>query len=145
MYIGVDPGCNDVPDPIAPIDIRLLSLDPTLIPMSSQFITISGPIFIFIPLMSPIFPSAGMLCISCFCDAGEGLACGICMPGMLFMSICCCGVGDACGESEGVGLICIPGILPMSICPGVAGGDGDGVGDGPMSIPFISSCLGFAV
>jgi len=33
----------------------------------------------------------------------------------------------------------------MSICPGVAGGDGDGVGDGPMSIPFISSCLGFAV
>jgi len=32
----------------------------------------------------------------------------------------------------------------MSIVPGVAVGEGAGVGVGPMSMPFISSCLGFA-
>src|SRR4051794_36172585 len=69
------------------------------------------------------------------------------MPGMLFISICCCGVGDACGDGDGDGdgLICIPGILSISIVPGVAVGDGNGVGDGSTSMPFIPSCLGFAV
>src|SRR5258706_448512 len=52
MCIGPDDGCHEVPDPIAPMDMRLVSLDPTRMPMSFPFITINGPIFIFIPPVS---------------------------------------------------------------------------------------------
>src|SRR5438445_405962 len=86
MCIGPDDGCHDVPDPIAPIDMRFLSLDPTRIAMSLSLITINGPIFI--DPMPGILPMPGMFCI----PPGDGLAPGICLcipdmfiPGM-FMS-----------------------------------------------------------
>jgi hypothetical protein len=46
MCIGPDDGCQEVPDPIAPIDMTFESLDPTRMPMSLPDITISGPRFI---------------------------------------------------------------------------------------------------
>ena len=58
MCIGPDEGCHDVPDPIAPIDMMLLSLEPTRMPMSLPDITMSGPMFIEpVPDMSmPLMP-----------------------------------------------------------------------------------------
>ena len=86
MCIGPDDGCHDVPDPIAPMDMRVLSLDPTRIAISFPFITINGPRFIFIPpmFMPGIWPIG----------LPEGLApgIGIFIPGIL---ICVC--GDAPG------------------------------------------------
>lgn len=81
MCIGPDDGCQVVPDPIAPIEIMLVSLDPTRMPMSLPFITINGPMFIFIPPISmpgiaPIGLDEGLaiglaegigMCISIFC------------------------------------------------------------------------------
>jgi hypothetical protein len=48
MYIGADEGCQDVPLPIAPIDVTLLPLEPTRMPISPPLpdITSSGPISI---------------------------------------------------------------------------------------------------
>ena len=46
MCIGPDEGCHEVPDPIAPIDEMLFSLEPTRTPMSFADMTISGPMFI---------------------------------------------------------------------------------------------------
>ena len=43
MYIGPDAGCQEVPEPIWPIDMMLVSFEPTLMPMSSPFITINEP------------------------------------------------------------------------------------------------------
>jgi hypothetical protein len=58
MCIGPD---QVVPDPIAPMDIMLVSLDPTRMPISLPFITINGPIFIFIPPVSmPGIPPMGL-------------------------------------------------------------------------------------
>jgi hypothetical protein len=34
IYIGPDEGCHDVPEPIAPMDITFVSLEPTLIRLS---------------------------------------------------------------------------------------------------------------
>jgi hypothetical protein len=57
MCIGPDDGCHEVPDPIAPMDMMLVSRDPTRMPMSFSFMTINGPI-----LMAPL-PIAGILSI----------------------------------------------------------------------------------
>src|SRR5215212_2987537 len=46
MFIGPDAGCQDVPDPIAPMGITLCALEPTRTPIPSSDITISGPMFI---------------------------------------------------------------------------------------------------
>src|SRR5947209_440713 len=46
MCIGPDEGCQLVPDPIAPIDMTLVSLDPTRMPTSLPDMTISGPMLI---------------------------------------------------------------------------------------------------
>ena len=83
MCIGPDDGCQVVPDPIAPMDIVLVSLDPTRMAISFPFITINGPIFMFIPPMSMpgIWPMG----------LADGLADGIGM----FM----CGCGDAEGDA----------------------------------------------
>ena len=85
MCIGADEGCHDVPEPIAPIGIRFVSLNPTRMLMSLPFMTISGPMFIepipgmpFIPPMAP----------------GEGLAPGI---GIFIPGIFIGGCGDAPG------------------------------------------------
>ena len=69
MCIGPDDGCQAVPDPIAPIDIRFVSLDPTRMLMSFSVVTINGPMFIVMPPMS----------IPGICDIGlaDGLADGI--------------------------------------------------------------------
>jgi hypothetical protein len=68
MYIGADEGCQDVPDPMAPIDIEFFSLNPTRIPMSSPFINTSGPMFILVPA---VFISGIWLAVG---DAvGEGI------------------------------------------------------------------------
>ncbi len=69
MCIGPDDGCHEVPDPIAPIDITFVSLEPTRMPISFAVITISGPMFIFIPPMS--IPGI------CLIGLAEGLAEGI--------------------------------------------------------------------
>ena len=52
MCIGPDDGCHEVPDPIAPIDMTFVSLEPTRMPMSFPNITINGPMFIFGPAIS---------------------------------------------------------------------------------------------
>src|SRR5919199_2467200 len=57
------------------------------------------------------------------CGAGVGDPAGICIPGMLCMSIFC---GDAAGVGEAVG-ICMPGMCSTGCCP--AAGEGAGVGD----------------
>ena len=95
MCIGPDDGCQDVPDPIAPIDMMFVSLDPTRMPMSLSIMTIKGPIFIE-PISIPGMPSIA---------PGAGLAVGICIPGMF---ICVCGEAD--GEGDVCG-ICIPGMF----------------------------------
>src|SRR6266542_4003043 len=81
MCIGPDDGCHEVPDPIAPIEMMFVSLEPTRTPISFAIITISGPMFIDpIPC---ILSMPGMFCIA----PGEGLACGtgMFMPGMFAM------------------------------------------------------------
>jgi len=120
MCIGADDGCQEVPEPIAPIDMMFVSLEPTRIPISLPDITISGPMFISpvpdlrsMPFISPIALGEGLaagigIFISIFPGkaAGEGAAIGI------FISIC---EGEACavGEGEAAG-ICIPGIFICS-------------------------------
>ena len=120
MCIGPDEGCHEVPDPIAPIDMMFVSLDPTRMPRLWPFITINGPMFMFIPPMStpgiaPMGLGIGLdegladgsrmfMSIFCWGDAcGFGEDAGICMPGM-----CVCVCGDAEGDA---GCICIPGIF----------------------------------
>ena len=46
MFIRDDAGCQDVPDPIRPIGIRLLRLFPTRTNISSFCTTTSSPMFI---------------------------------------------------------------------------------------------------
>ena len=76
MCIGVDAGSQEVPEPICPIDITFVSLDPTRIPISSPDITINGPIFIE-PI--PVAFEGDLFAV------GDGLA-----PGMgVFISIFC--------------------------------------------------------
>src|SRR2546430_13466943 len=108
MCIGPDDGCQVVPEPIAPMDMMFVSLDPTRIPMSLPFITISGPMFIELipgvlsmPFIPPISP-------------GEGLAIGIGM--FIWCSGAACGFGEAAG-------IFIPRVI---LCDGP--GEGDAVG-----------------
>jgi hypothetical protein len=138
--MGPDDGSQVVPDPIAPIDIMLVSLDPTRMPMSFPFMTISDPIFIepipdmlsmcFIPPISTGEGLAMGIGMFIFCSGeacGFGEAVGICIPG-IFICVCGDAEGDACG-------ICIPGIL-ICVC-----GDGEGDACG-ICIPgmFIGIC-----
>jgi hypothetical protein len=88
MCIGPDEGCHAVPDPIAPIDIVFVSLEPTRIPMSSPFMTISGPIsmapIVCVPSIWPIAFGEGLapgIGIFIF-ESGEGEAAGIGIPGV---------------------------------------------------------------
>src|SRR6266540_2910040 len=85
MCIVPDEGCHEVPDPIDPIDMMLVSLDPTRMPRPLPFITISGPMFMSI------------LCCGEACGFGEAV--GICIPGM-FICICC---GEGCGDADCLG------------------------------------------
>src|SRR5437899_11940060 len=98
MRIGPDDGCHEVPDPIAPIDMIFVSLEPTRIPMSLPLITISGPM-----LMGPIRPMSSISFIPLIAP-GEGLA-----PGTATF-ISSLGGGDACevGDADGM---CIQGML----------------------------------
>ena len=98
MCIGPDEGCHEVPDPIAPMDMILVSLDPTRMPMSLPFITINGPMFMFIPPMS----MPGIIGLA------DGLADGI----GIFVSILCS--GEACGFGEADG-ICMPRHMRMRL------------------------------
>jgi hypothetical protein len=109
MCIGPDEGCHDVPDPIAPIEITFVSLEPTRIPMSSPFMTTSGPIsmpgIVCVPSIWPIVPGEGLamgIGIFVFCS-GDGEAAGIGIPGVWR-----CGWvvvdGDGLGFATGVGL-----------------------------------------
>ena len=133
MCIAADAGCHEVPDPIAPIDIKFLSLAPTRIDMSLSVITINGPMLIAPPLPPPMFMPGicdiglgagladgigmfipGIFIGACGDAAGVGVAAGICIPGM-FIS----GVGEALGVGEGIG-----------ICIFVGGGVGETFGVG---------------
>ena len=110
MCIGADEGCHEVPDAIAPIDIRFVSLAPTRILISLSVITNNGPMF-----MEPIpclFSMPGIFPIA----PGEGLGEGI---GMFI------GVGT---DREGFGETGI-GIPGISVIGGVGAGDGFGVDD----------------
>src|SRR5437016_13275275 len=99
MCMAPDDGCHEVPDAIAPIDIRFVLLAPTRILISLSVITNSGPIFIEpIPCL---FSMPGMFPIA----PGEGLGEGI---GMFI------GIGT---DNEGFG---IPGI---SVIGGVGAGE----------------------
>src|SRR6266404_5677862 len=115
MCIGPDDGCQVVPEPIAPIHIMLVPLEPTRMPMSLPDITINGPMFIepmpdvpSMPGIAPIGLADGLddgigMFMSIFCSGeacGFGDADGICMPG-IFICVCGDAEGDACG-------ICIP-------------------------------------
>src|SRR5437868_1675552 len=79
MYIGADEGCQEVPDPIPPIDIRFVWLAPTRILISRSVITNSGPIFI------PPMPMPGI----CAIGLAEGLApdIGMFIPGIFIPGI----------------------------------------------------------
>ena len=49
--------------------------------------------------------------------AGEGPVCGMGWFMGMFMSILCSGDGEACGDGDGEDDgVCIPGILFMSVC-----------------------------
>jgi len=107
MRIGPDEGCHEVPDPIAPIDMMFVSLEPTRIPISFPLTTNSGPMFVFVP---PIFIPG-----ICAIGLADGLTDGI----GIFISFC----GDGAGVTEG---ICIPGMSFMGLGEGEAFGVGDG-------------------
>ena len=110
MCIGAEDGCQDVPDPIAPIDIKFVSLEPTLIFISLFDITSSGPMFIFdSPVFMPGMPPIGV---------GDDIGIG--------MLICTC--GDGVGVGEGVG-------EAAGIC--IMRGVGEGVGVGEVAGIFI--------
>src|SRR5436190_9374080 len=117
MYIGDDCGNEDVPEPIALIEMRLVLLAPTRIHISFSFMTRSGPMFIVIsPMLMPDICSIGLAD-----GLGDGM--GICIPGMF---ICPCGEGDGFGEAAG---ILIPGgFMGMRVGEGEALGVGDAIG-----------------
>src|SRR5437016_4182351 len=145
MCIGADEGCQDVPDPIAPMDIELVSLEPTRMLISLPDITNNGPMFIgpipclfSMPGIFPIAPGEGLapgigifipgifICgDAAGCALGEGEACGICIPGIF---ICICR-----GDDDGEGLACgifIPGMF-------IFWGKGLAVGDALVAGIFI--------
>lgn len=68
-----------------------------------------------------------MFCISICCGdavgAGVGEAAGVCIPGMLPISVFCAG---AAGVGEAAGIF-MPGMFCIRVCP--ADGEGAGVGD----------------
>jgi hypothetical protein len=135
MCIGADDGCQVVPEPIAPIDMTLVLLEPTRIPISLPFITSNGPIVIdsfeLAPDMSMpfIWSSPGFApglgdgtarFISIFSGDAVGLAGvapGIFMPGMW---IC----GDALGLAARIG---------MFRCGSISVGDACGFGGGELA------------
>ena len=95
MCIGAEEGCQDVPEPIAPIDIVFLSLEPTRTPMSSFVITIKAPMFmdpVCIPGIWPIGLDAGL---------AEGIG--------IFISIC--GDGEGVGDESGIFMLGISSIV----------------------------------
>src|SRR5215207_10264575 len=96
MFDGPAAGCHEVPEPIAPIDIRLCALEPTRMLMPSSDITIS-------PSPSADFASAdfasGAPAVGCGpAGAGAPCACPAC-------GAPCAGVGivEGVGVVEGVG------------------------------------------
>src|SRR6266404_3052411 len=107
MCIGPDDGSQVVPDPIAPMDMMLISLAPTRMPISLPFITINGPISI--ELIPGMFPMPFIPPIS----PGEGLAMGI------GIFIFCSGVPCGFGEVAGIWLL---GIFSC-VCGGSEGDD----------------------
>ena len=83
MYIGVDDGCQAVPDPIAPIGMMFDSLEPTRTPISSPDITSREPLS---PLCSVLCAAPGDGVVAGMCMSwpagsgeGEGVAAGMCM------------------------------------------------------------------
>jgi hypothetical protein len=81
MYIGADAGCQEVPEPIAPIEITLLALEPTRMPMSPAVITGNAPGFGFVesmPGMSLWVEDAGVAAGDAAGDAWPGMT----MPGV---------------------------------------------------------------
>ena len=106
MYIGVEVGIHDVPEPIWPMDIMFVSLEPTRTPMLSSDITISGPMF--------IDPLPGMPSMPFMLSIVPGLTPGLCDGIGIFMSIFGDDVGDAPGDIPGMGMF-------ISICGDAAG------------------------
>src|SRR5205085_11625757 len=108
MCIGPEAGCHDVPDPIAPIGIRLCSLDPTRMLMSFADITISGPMFI-----EPVPDDMSMPLMPC---ALSRPACAV--PGMFMLPMPPCVSAPAAGDGPACGVGLFIGIfmgIPLSV------------------------------
>jgi hypothetical protein len=83
MYIGDEAGSNEVPEPIAFIDMMFVARAPTRMPMSFPFMTMSGPMFVLVtPMSMPGIEPIGV---------DEGLAAGL---------------GDGDGRGVGVAIEC---------------------------------------
>src|SRR5207247_4282420 len=106
MCIGPDDGCQEVPDPIAPIEMMFESLDPTRMPMSLSDITSSAPMLVdpipdvpSMPFISPIAPGEGLAIgigmFICVWGEADGDDCGIGIPG-IFICVCGDGEGEPC-------------------------------------------------
>ena len=90
MNIGVDDGCHEVPDPIAPIEIKFVSLEPTRIAMSSPDITSNGDISAGMSMPAWL----GSVFSGVASGAGEAAGCGS-------DAGCSAGVGAAAGAVVG--------------------------------------------
>src|SRR5436190_19223888 len=121
MYIGDESGCHEVPEPVWPRRITLLTSEPILIPMPSSEMTSKDPVS---PSLAGIFIPG--ICPDVFEGEAAGEGAGICIPG-----ICPDGLGDApgagarecvggeaAGEGEGAGIF-IPGIWLSCAAPHV--------------------------
>src|ERR1044072_3825291 len=94
MLEGPDAGCQEVPDPIAPIGMRFCLLEPTRMLMPSSDITIS-------PLSSDVCDSAGVSA-PCACPVCASLCVGI-VEGVA--------IGEGFGEGFGVAIGVGAGVL----------------------------------
>jgi hypothetical protein len=82
MCMGPDDGCHDVPDPIAPIAMTFVSLEPTPMPIPSAAITMSERVSTkprSFPCICPVAPCEGLAGLFVFFSPVE--ASGISIPG----------------------------------------------------------------
>src|SRR6185295_3140954 len=135
MYMGADDGCQEVPEPIAPIDVTFFSLAPTRMPMSVPDITISGPMFIelppdiSIPFMSLV--AAGRL------PAADG---GMFIPGVCVWGFCSLVLVSPVCDATAAGGILFSGVWRCGVGLGAGATFAGGAGSAGMTIPGVCRC-----
>ena len=92
MFVSVDAGCQEVPELILPIGIKLFSFDPTLIAMRAPSVTMTE-------LASVVSVVAGACSVCAGVAAAEGL--GVAVGAVV--------VGSAAGVSVGFGVAGLAG------------------------------------